>query len=354
MKPTVSVIMPVYAVEAYVGDAIRSVLSQSFPAFELIAVDDGSPDRSLEVVESFDDPRIRPIPLGRNRGVAAARNAGLAAARGDFIAFHDSDDIMHPTRLERQLRFMDRNAQIALSGGWCRTRSPTDTEPRPASRVLIDPRAVNASLVFANLFCTSTIMMRRAAVPEEGFRQRYAEDYDFLVRVAAKHRLAIAPELYVDYLVRPGSAMQTYALESKKRDVWESQAPLFAALNVVPSARERELHLFARINAGNVDRERLRALHRWYERLLRANRRTRVYPEEDFRLAASHMWFDQIYRATGCGAEALLTYFASPLSFAHPQPLALRAKFIAKALLKRQFSRDAGRALTPHPSARRG
>ncbi|MGE5467489.1 MAG: glycosyltransferase family 2 protein [Ignavibacteria bacterium] len=333
----VSVVMPVYAVEAYVGDAIRSVLAQSWPHFELIVVDDGSPDATFSVVQSFDDPRLRPLRLPRNQGVAAARNAALERARGDIIAFIDGDDVMHPTRLERQLAFLRRRPDVALCGGWCRTLGPHPDSPQRVGRVDIDPEAVNASLVFSNVFCTSSLTMRRAALPPGGFRQRYAEDYDFLVRVAARHRLAIMREVVVDYRLRPGSAMQTYALEAKKRDVWESQQPLFEALKVVPSAAERELHLFARTNAGGVDCERLVGLHRWYERLVRANRRSRVYADEAFRLAASHMWFEQLYRATGCGTEALRLFFSSPLTFAHPQPLLLHAKFLAKALARRGF-----------------
>lgn len=338
----VSVIVPIYGVEEYIGDAIRSVLAQSWPHFELIAVDDASLDRSFAIVESFNDARIRPVRLNRNRGLAGARNAGLEAARGDFIALLDGDDIMHPTRLERQLAFMRRNPDVGLCGGWVRTFGPATDSPRHFTPVLIDPRAVNASLVFANVFVASSLMVRRAAVPAEGFRTRYAEDYDFLVRVAAKHRVAIAREVYVDYRVRPGSIMRTCPPEHKQRDVWESQLPLFEALKIVPSEQERELHLFARFNVGNVDIERLLALGRWYERLIRANRLARVYGEEEFVLAASHMWFRQLYHATGCGIDALRQYFGSPLGVAHPQPFVLRAKFVAKALLGRQFERAEG------------
>jgi glycosyltransferase involved in cell wall biosynthesis len=339
--PLVSVVMPVYRVAAYVGSAIRSVLSQSYANFELIVVDDASPDDSRAVIESFSDPRIKPIRFTANRGVAAARNAALAAARGDFIALLDGDDVMHPTRLERQLAFMQRRSDIALCGAWCRTLGPQIDSPQRISAIRIDPRAVNASLVFGNIFCTSSIMMRRAAIPDGGFRQRYAEDYDFLVRVAAAHRLAIDREVVVDYRLRPGSAMQTYALEAKKCDVWESQAPLFEALKVVPSAAERDIHLFARINAGNVDFDQLYAIYGWYQRLLRANRRARTYDEEAFRLAASHMWFEQLYRATGCGLDALRMFFGRSLSFDHPQPLVRWAKFVTKALMARKFAREA-------------
>jgi glycosyltransferase involved in cell wall biosynthesis len=335
----VSVIVPVYQVEPYVGAAVQSVLAQTHADFELIAVDDGSPDGSFDVLRSFSDPRLRAMRQPRNLGVAAARNTAIAAATGDFLALLDADDLMHPTRLARQLAFMKRHPDIAVCGAWCRSFGPEPDSRRQVARVVIDPRAVNASLVFGNIFCTSSLMLRREAVPPGGFRQRYAEDYDFLVRVGRKHRLAIMREALVDYRIRPGSAMHTIAMEKKKRDVWDSQQPLFQALGIVPTDEEREIHLFARNNAGNVDQAQLERIHRWYARLVDANRRSRVFPDDAFRAAASRMWFEQLYHATGCGTDALKMYLGSPLSFAHPQPLALRAKFLAKALMGRHFVR---------------
>ncbi|HZV11070.1 MAG TPA: glycosyltransferase family 2 protein, partial [Novosphingobium sp.] len=89
--PTVSVIMPVYNVEPYVAEAITSVLAQTYADFELIIVDDGGQDRSVEICQGFEDPRIR-IVHQANRGLAGARNTGILAARGRYLAFLDSDD----------------------------------------------------------------------------------------------------------------------------------------------------------------------------------------------------------------------------------------------------------------------
>jgi glycosyltransferase involved in cell wall biosynthesis len=85
MTPDVSVIMPVYNVERYVAAAIRSVLQQTFSNFELIIVDDGGKDTSLDICRTFSDPRIR-IVSQANRGLAGARNTGIRHARGRYIA----------------------------------------------------------------------------------------------------------------------------------------------------------------------------------------------------------------------------------------------------------------------------
>lgn len=335
----VSVIMPVYNVAPYVGAAIRSVLEQTHRDFELLAVDDGSTDGSMEVIESFKDARIRAFRLELNQGVAAARNRAMAEARGSVLALLDGDDMMEPWRLERQLAYLQYHPEMALCGAWCRTVLPDGSPGNYIAEVRIDPRAVNASLVFGNVFCTSSITVRREALPPDGFRQRYGEDYDFLVRVAQRHRLGILRDVLVAYRLRPGSAMRTYALEIKNRDVWDSQVPLFAALRIEPSAEEKRIHLFARTNGGNVDPAQLLAIRRWYEKLVIANRRAGCYPDRDFRLAASYMWFQQLFRATGCGLHALRNCFGSPLSYVHAQPWSMHARFLAKSAMGMAFER---------------
>lgn len=99
--PLVTIIIPCYNGERYVGEAIESALAQTYPHKEVIVIDDGSTDGSLEVIKSFGD-RIR-WESGPNRGGSAARNRGLKLARGELIQFLDADDLLHPQKLERQV-----------------------------------------------------------------------------------------------------------------------------------------------------------------------------------------------------------------------------------------------------------
>ncbi|MCJ7420511.1 glycosyltransferase family 2 protein [Sphingomicrobium astaxanthinifaciens] len=113
-QPIYSVVMPVYNVEAYVAEAIQSVLDQSLEDFELLVVVDGSTDGSLEICRSFEDPRIRIIEQ-ENRGLAGARNSGIAAARGSFFAFLDSDDRFHPEKLRLHYIHLCANPEVGVS-----------------------------------------------------------------------------------------------------------------------------------------------------------------------------------------------------------------------------------------------
>lgn len=113
--PKVSVVMPVYNVEHYVGQAIESVLSQRFTDFELLIIDDTSPDNSVAICQHYEDPRIRIIRHSENRGLAGARNTGIRNASGQYIAFLDSDDTWHPDKLRRHIEHLDNDLTIGIS-----------------------------------------------------------------------------------------------------------------------------------------------------------------------------------------------------------------------------------------------
>ena len=115
-KPTknqalVSIITPLYNAEAYITDTIKSIQDQTYPHWEHIIVNDCSTDTSLQIVEALakKDTRIRIVTLSRNSGAAQSRNKATELATGDYIAFLDADDLWHPEKLEKQLRYMQEN-----------------------------------------------------------------------------------------------------------------------------------------------------------------------------------------------------------------------------------------------------
>ncbi len=114
--PTVSIVMPVYNVQDYVGCAIDSVLSQNFTDFELILVDDGSTDASYSICQASADmdSRVRML-WQRNKGLAGARNTGIRASRGKYIAFLDSDDLWHPDKLAEHVMLLNEQLDVGVS-----------------------------------------------------------------------------------------------------------------------------------------------------------------------------------------------------------------------------------------------
>ncbi|MCX5464214.1 glycosyltransferase family 2 protein [Alcaligenes parafaecalis] len=132
----VSVIMPAFNAAHTLPDSLRSVSQQDYPYWELLVVDDGSSDNTIELVRehAFADPRIKLLRQPFNQGVAAARNAGIAAAQGKYIAFLDSDDLWLPQKLSQQLKAMRANqALVSMTAYYRFTQIPkwqsTSTPP---------------------------------------------------------------------------------------------------------------------------------------------------------------------------------------------------------------------------------
>ena len=118
--PLVTIAIPSYNHEQYIQDAIKSALNQTYENIELIIIDDGSTDRSLDIAKSVSDPRVRVISDGQNRRLPYRLNQIVAEAKYDYIARMDADDLISPYRLERQLKILSENPDIDIvSTGVC-------------------------------------------------------------------------------------------------------------------------------------------------------------------------------------------------------------------------------------------
>ena len=112
--PLVSVVIPMYNVSDYILDAIESVLVQSYENFEILCIDDGSPDNSAALVSSCSDPRVKLISQ-KNRGLAGARNTGMNQAQGKYVALLDADDLWHKDKLKRHVEHLESSEFIDIS-----------------------------------------------------------------------------------------------------------------------------------------------------------------------------------------------------------------------------------------------
>ncbi len=196
--PRVSVLMPVYDAESDVAQAVESILGQTFSDFELLVLDDGSRDRSLEIVEQVcgDDPRVR---LFRNShaGLTVRLCEGVAAARGEFIARQDADDISRPERFEHQVRFLESHAEVSVVGAGSLIIDPEGLpiRERPTPQ---DHDAIEARLLQGRgdaIFHSAAVFRRTHLIDAGGYRPETepAEDVDLYLRLAERGRLANLP-----------------------------------------------------------------------------------------------------------------------------------------------------------------
>lgn len=187
-SPSVSILIPSFNHGDYVGEAVRSALGQSLPPLEVIVVDDGSGDRTPEVLASFGD-RIRWFPRD-HQGIAASFNFGVQQARGEWIAFLESDDALEPGYLEAAFRFLAAHPGVE----WVSTaRRIVDSEGRPTGDVQRKPSRgplyTTESILRYDLGCASTPVVRRDALLDTGpFDSRtYGADTDMALRFSLRH-----------------------------------------------------------------------------------------------------------------------------------------------------------------------
>jgi len=198
--PRVTILMPVYNGEKFLHAAITSVLRQTERDFELLLIDDGSTDCSVQIATEFEDPRIRIVRNEKNLGLVPTLNRGLDEARAPFIARADADDLNHPVRLERQLDAIEKSgaavvgSDVFLIDGAGKYRGKW--------RTARTSRGLNWDLGFRCCFAHGSVLFRSNAVKEVGGYRDSArsEDWDLWSRLAmAGHQLTSVPAFLMKY-----------------------------------------------------------------------------------------------------------------------------------------------------------
>lgn len=252
--PGVSVVMAVRDGERFLREAIESVLTQTYAAFELIIIDDASTDRTRAIIESYGDRRIRLLVNEEPQGLSRSLNRGIREARGRFIARLDADDVAEPERLALQLAFLDRRPEFALVGSWY---TIIDEHGRETGRRCVpgDHHEIRWMLGFCNAFAHSAVMIRKAALDVVGLYDEslvYAMDYDLWLRIAARMRVGNYERFLLRWRMNPRSL--TARLSDRTERVGRVTADLARRLGWPadsPEENERKAELLTGIVAGS-------------------------------------------------------------------------------------------------------
>lgn len=179
-----SVILPAFNAERYLARAIDSVLEQTFSDFELIVINDGSTDGTLDIISQYTDPRIKPVHLSENAGLISALNLGLKMASGRYIARMDADDISLPERFAEQIAFLEAHPDYVACGTSIInfTDDPKHGDGESYMRYPTSDEEIRVALhFFERNICHPTVMFCSSAIKEHGILYRveypHAEDY---------------------------------------------------------------------------------------------------------------------------------------------------------------------------------
>jgi glycosyltransferase involved in cell wall biosynthesis len=212
----VTVLMPVYNQEKYIKFSVESILTQTFPNFELLIIDDGCTDKSMAIVNGFKDQRIRVIKTP-HIGQAGAMNIGLKKAAGKYVARIDADDIALPNRLQEQIAFLEANRKIVLVGSWVEVFDDSGKvlgiRKGPA-----DPLLIRWETIFHNplphpsvCFCKEPILALGGYNPS----WLHMEDRELFFKVAHKYQAANIPRVLLRYRQHPASLSQKYGKDQR-------------------------------------------------------------------------------------------------------------------------------------------
>ena len=231
-SPLVTVVTPAYNVAKYIGEAVDSVLRQTFRDFEYLVIDDGSEDNSVDIIKahSGDDPRFR-LVAGEHRGLSAARNAGIREARGEYIAFLDGDDRWHPKFLERQLQLI-QSLPPDIGGVFSRSRLLLENgtlvflQWQRAGRYDFDDFLVGGNPARNG----SSMLLRTSCFADVGGfdeKLKCLEDLDMWLRIAENSKTPVlwaSKYFLVDLRLRPGSMTRDRSgIEDALNEMYELQ-----------------------------------------------------------------------------------------------------------------------------------
>lgn len=331
-------IMPAYNAEKYIGEAIESILCQTFKKFELIIINDGSTDNTDAIITGYTDPRIVYIINDHNFGLPISRNIGLQGARGEYIGWIDSDDLSLPKRIEKQIQLLDSNPTIGLCGTWVETigEIPNRIWKYPSSSDLI-----KSSLLFHNLFATSSVMMRKQCIRQlgQGFDLTFpiAADYELWERISRQWEVTNIEEVLTYYRIHESQISLT-AKDRQNYAAWLVQERQLKRVGIIPTAEEKSVHLELGINwSFKSDISNLKKVERWLVKLYDANNIKAIYPKVVFKDTLIRLLWLNVFKVKSDYRnylKVLLLLIKSKLGLRNAYALRFLSEIITKKLQK--------------------
>ena len=207
LEPTISVVIPAYNAERTILTTIESVQKQTFSNLEIIIINDGSSDETLDIIRKIVDPRIKCFSY-ENGGNSLARNRGISHATGEFISFIDADDLWTPDKLELQLAAL-QNSEASVAYSWTTTFIDGQEESVfPCNPIYFEGNVYDKLLVNNFIANGSNILVRKKAIELVGEFEptlKRCADWDFYIRLAAKCHFVVVPKHQIFYRRSSGS-----------------------------------------------------------------------------------------------------------------------------------------------------
>ncbi|WP_204106176.1 MULTISPECIES: glycosyltransferase [Spirulina sp. CCY15215] len=292
-SPLISVVMSVYNSATYLEEAVQSILNQDFTDFEFIIINDGSTDESEEILKQYAkiDNRIK-LFSQNNQGLPKSLNRGIQLARGKYIARMDADDISLPDRFSKQVAFLDKHPEIAVCGTWIKTISD---EKSHINQYPVNHVDICCWLLFGIGLAHPSIILKRELFQAKrlsyNLSYSYCQDYELWVRASNNCAFANIPEVLLLYRIHPQQMGKSYSYTLRLSEIIKVWRSLFQKLKIEPTSEELKTHEEIWQFKLEYTKEFIAKTERWFDKLRKANRKTRVYEEPNFTKYLGDRWF---------------------------------------------------------------
>ena len=325
--------MVAYNSEKYIGYAIQSILDQAYDNLELIIIEDGSTDKTLQIINSYKDPRINIIENSNNMGIPFSRNRALASSNGKYIAVLDSDDISLDMRIFDQVEFLENNPSFGLIGGLSELIDSSGFNMNIIQGQSLSSEETMVHLLFKNCFTHSTIMFNKELIKSFSFNLDFAvcEDYELIVKIAQKRKIKNLNKVIIQYRIHNKNITQT----NKSFDSNIKKIILSQFLRMGLSVSDKDYRIHKKLSKKNVHHDNTELIYslEWLEKLYMANMRKKIYPKEEFYNKISGYWFNLINNPFIFNPRLLKPYFQSKILWESNRRTLDHIKFIIKCIL---------------------
>lgn len=335
MNPLVTVLMPVYNGEKYLKEAIESILSQTFRDFEFLIIDDGSTDKSAEIIASFNDTRIRLERNEINLGLIKTLNKGLKMSKGKYIARMDCDDVSLPKRLSAQASFMENNHEVGVCGSWTKV---IGLRKNFVNKYPESHKEIQAYLLFNTPFAHPTVIIRKEIIEkyklEYNENYKHAEDYELWSRIIKNTKVSNIKKVLFHYRMHPESiSKKNYSIQIENSN--KVRLDLLNQLNINPTPKELDIHRRFICPDYLNSKDFISQMEIWFSKILSANEKAKIYEQDYLVKAISNRWFNTCNTNASIGFWILKKFWQSPLKKINYSDSVRIIKFFLKCLLRK-------------------
>lgn len=290
----ITVLMSVYNAEEYLGSAIDSILNQTYGDFEFIIINDGSSDKSKDIIRSFSDKRIKLIDNDKNSGLIFSLNKGIDNASGKYIARMDADDISLPTRFQKQFDYLESNNDIALVGSTAILIDELGHEKNKIG-ITLPSNQIFCQLFFGNMFIHTSVMGLTEVFRKYKYNINYflAEDYLLWSQIAKDLPVFVISEPLVKYRFHQASVS---VLGKEQQDECVKKILKFHLVNIgiqKPTKQDMDLHyklLNNQIDYSTLTKTETWQILCWIKKLVNQNNKLKRYNIEYFNSKLDTHW----------------------------------------------------------------